>query len=100
MTEQIRNPPGNAGVPTPEAADGSISIRRALDRLMVAAQAARLAIDIASDAEQTTREARLSPADISRNWRSVNFVAQSTFDRFYAEVLEIDTLLRSLVPRR
>jgi hypothetical protein len=96
MTEQTNNPPGDAGVPTPARADGSISIRRALDRLMVAAQAARLAIDIASDAEQTTREARLSPADISRNWRAVNLVAQSTFDRLYAEVLEIDTLLRSL----
>ena len=69
MTEHTSNPPGDPGVPTPAPADGSISIRRALDRLMVAAQAARLAIDIASDAEQTTRKARLSPADIQANWR-------------------------------
>jgi hypothetical protein len=100
MTEQTRDPAGNAGVSTPAQADPSASILITLDCLHVAAQAARLAIDIARDAEQTTREAHLASADISRNWRSTNLLAQTAFEQLHARVLDIDAIIQSIRSQR
>jgi hypothetical protein len=96
MTEQTSNPAGQAGVSTPDQIIRSLSINGVPDRLMVAAQAARLAIDVASEAERTTRAARLAPEGISRNWRAANLLAQIAFDRFYGDVIELDLIIKSM----
>ena len=84
MTEQTNDP------------DMTAALHVTFERLLVGAQAARLAIDIAANTEQTTRAAQVAPRAISRNWRSANVLVQIAFDKFYGDVVELDLILRSI----
>jgi hypothetical protein len=84
MTEQTDNP------------DMTAALLITFERLLVGAQATRLAIDIAANTEQTTRAAQVAPKAISRNWRSANLLVQIAFDKFYGDVIELDVILRSI----
>lgn len=95
MTDHTNRP---AGVSVPVRIDRTAAIIAGLERVLVAAQAARRAIDVAIDLEQTTRAAQLAPRDIFRNWQSANLLAQSTLDRLYGDVLDVDMLLRAIQP--
>jgi hypothetical protein len=96
MTEQTNTPAGHAGVSTPSQTDMNATLQITVERLLVGAQAARLAIDIAANTEQTTRAAQVAPRAISRNWQSANLLVEVAFDKFYGDVVELDFILRSI----
>ncbi len=87
MTEQIDN------------SDMAAALLITFERLLVGAQAARLAIDIATNTEQTTRAAQVAPRAIFRNWRSTNLLVQIAFDQFYGDVIELDLIIKSMRPQ-
>jgi hypothetical protein len=76
--------------------DMSATLQITFERLLVGAQAARLAIDIAGNTEQTSSAARVSSREIFRNWRSANLLVQIAFDQFYGHLIDMDFLTRSI----
>jgi hypothetical protein len=95
MTEQTNVPTDCARMATPVQDPTGFGIPIALDRLIVAAQAARLAIDTISEAERTSRAAQLAAADLTRNWRSANLLVEAAFDALYNEVLHFERFMQS-----
>jgi hypothetical protein len=98
MTEQIRNPTGRADVSVPIQARENAIAHEALDRLVIAARAVELAIQVAKDAPQRAHDAQLTPAQLFRNWRSANLLMHTTFDTLFIEVLNTENLMRMMLP--
>ncbi len=100
MTEQASSPTASADVALPPQADDDAGLQSALDRLLVAAQALRWAIDVAKEIPQTTRNAQVAPRQIFTNWRAANLLVQTAFDVLYGEVLNNhDIMTLMLRPR-
>ena len=77
MTEPTNTPMERAGVSASAEADAIARIRSALDRLVAAAHAVRLANGTAESSQQAIREAGLDPSDILRNWRANTMLVQA-----------------------
>jgi hypothetical protein len=75
-------------------------IRVALDHLLAAAEAVRLASDISGDAQQTIRKAGFAPSDIQANWRATNMLVHAALTNLDTEVRAIEGLLRAMLRSR
>jgi len=95
MTEPTYPSPEHAGVSASAEADAVARIRSALDRLVAAAYAVRLANGTAEGSQQAIREAGLDPSDILRNWRANTMLVQAALDRLSAEAHATETLIRA-----
>jgi hypothetical protein len=100
MTDPTHTPTERAGVSASAEADAIARTRSALDRLVAAAEAVRLANGTAEGSQQAIREAGLEPSDILRNWRANTMLVQAALDRLSTEAHVTENLIRATLRRR
>jgi hypothetical protein len=101
MTEQTRSPTGCAAVFTPDLPVEPASIQWGIDRLTIATEAMRLALNAADMDSRQGRHEEPTPAQAVNGWRASTLMLNAVFGRLSFEVANaIETMKLLLPPRR
>jgi len=73
-------------------------VENTFDRLLSAAEAARLIIGIAKIIPDTARHKPATPSEMFEIWRASNLLVQTAFDNLLTEVISADAYLRPSSP--
>jgi hypothetical protein len=97
MTEQT-NPTGGAGVFTTDLPVDRASIQWGIDRLAVATEAMRLAINAADIDSRHGRHEEPTPAQVLKSWRAAALLLHAVFDGLSFEVTNAIETMKQLPP--